>query len=163
MRRRPRVPAPTIAVLGAVLVLLAGAGAAPAAPTPGASPGAGEAERGLPCPSLPDRSKFVKTIDDPYLPLLPGMVLTSKGTSDGEAETNVVEVTVDTKTILGVETTEVLDIVRDAKGDLVEKTFDWFAQDEAGDVWYSGEDSDDYENGKVVSTKGSWIAGVKNA
>ena len=48
-------------------------------------------------------------------------------------------------------------------GNLIEDTVDWYAQDEAGNVWYLGEDVKDYENGRVVSTKGSWEWGVKGA
>ena len=48
-------------------------------------------------------------------------------------------------------------------GKLIEKTYDWFAQDKEGTVWYFGEDTKEYENGKVVSTKGSWEAGVDGA
>ena len=39
-------------------------------------------------------------------------------------------------------------------GKLIEKTYDWFAQDKQGTVWYFGEDTKEYENGEVVSTKG---------
>src|SRR5262249_25530978 len=46
---------------------------------------------------------------------------------------------------------------------LVEDTLDWYAQDKAGNVWYMGEDTKEYENGKVKSTVGSWLAGVNNA
>jgi hypothetical protein len=46
---------------------------------------------------------------------------------------------------------------------LIEKSYDWFAQDNKGTVWYFGEDTKEYENGKVVSTKGSWEAGVDGA
>ena len=48
-------------------------------------------------------------------------------------------------------------------GNLTEKTFDYYAQDKKGNVWYFGEDTKEYENGKVVSTKGSWEAGVDGA
>lgn len=165
MLRRMRIPGPMLAVLVALPLLGPGAGATLAGPTPEARQGStgDDAARGLPCPSLPDRSQFVDTIDNPYLPLLPGSVYRYRGTEDGEEQTNVVEVTRDTKTILGVETTVVLDVVRDAKGDLVEKTLDWYAQDKGGNVWYFGEASADYKNGQVVSTKGSWEAGVDNA
>ena len=47
--------------------------------------------------------------------------------------------------------------------DLTEATFDWYAQDNEGNVWYMGEDSKEYENGEVVSTEGSWEAGVDGA
>ncbi len=49
------------------------------------------------------------------------------------------------------------------KGDLVEDTFDWFAQDSAGNVWYFGEDTKELDHGQVISTEGSWEAGVDNA
>jgi len=64
--------------------------------------------------------------------------------------------------ILGVTTTVVLDQVF-MKGELVEDTEDWFAQDSAGNVWYLGEDTKELENGVVVSTEGSWEAGVHGA
>ena len=43
------------------------------------------------------------------------------------------------------------------------ETFDWYAQDNDGNVWYFGEDSKEYEEGEVVSTEGSWEAGVDGA
>jgi hypothetical protein len=58
--------------------------------------------------------------------------------------------------------TDVLKMEKHA-GKLIEKTYDWFAQDNKGTVWYFGEDTKEYENGKVVSTKGSWEAGVDGA
>jgi hypothetical protein len=48
-------------------------------------------------------------------------------------------------------------------GELIEDTFDWFAQDKEGNVWYLGEDTKEYENGEVISTEGSWAAGVDGA
>ena len=48
-------------------------------------------------------------------------------------------------------------------GELVEETFDWYAQYRDGNVWYFGEESNDYENGVVVSIKVSWEAGVNGA
>ena len=48
-------------------------------------------------------------------------------------------------------------------GELKEKTFDWYAQDEDGNVWYFGEDTKEFENGKVVSTAGSFEAGKNGA
>jgi hypothetical protein len=48
-------------------------------------------------------------------------------------------------------------------GKLIEQTYDWHAQDKEGNVWYFGEDTKEYKNGKVTSTKGSWEAGVDGA
>jgi hypothetical protein len=49
------------------------------------------------------------------------------------------------------------------RGNLVENTFDWYAQDACGNVWYLGENTKEYEDGVVVSTAGSWEAGVDGA
>jgi hypothetical protein len=46
---------------------------------------------------------------------------------------------------------------------MIEDTFDWYAQDRFGNVWYIGEDTAEYDNGKVSSTRGSWEAGVGGA
>jgi hypothetical protein len=48
-------------------------------------------------------------------------------------------------------------------GEVVEDTYDWYAQDADGNVWYLGEDTKEFEGGKVVSTAGSWEAGVDGA
>jgi hypothetical protein len=45
----------------------------------------------------------------------------------------------------------------------VEDTLDWYAQDTFGNLWYLGEDTKEYDNGKVVSTEGSWEAGADGA
>ena len=61
-----------------------------------------------------------------------------------------VEVTVTdrTKTIMGIEARVVHDVVTE-DGELKEDTFDWYAQDKAGNLWYLGEDTKEYEDGKV--------------
>ncbi len=73
-----------------------------------------------------------------------------------------VVVTTRTKQILGIDATVVHDVVTD-HGELVENTWDWYAQDGCGNVWYLGENTKEYENGVVVSTAGSWEAGVDGA
>ncbi len=82
-------------------------------------------------------------------------------------ESNQVFVTYDTKNILGVETTVVRDVAWD-EGVLVEDTFDWYAQDTDGNVWYLGELATNYEyddegNFLGTNTEGSWEAGVDGA
>ena len=67
-----------------------------------------------------------------------------------------------TKVILGVTCTVVDDKVW-LDGELIEATLDWYTQDIDGNVWYMGEDSKEYEDGKVESTEGSWEAGVDGA
>ena len=67
----------------------------------------------------------------------------------------------DVKVIAGVSVTVVHE-VSSADGEVHEDTWDWYAQDRAGNVWYFGEDTTEYERGKA-STEGSWQAGVKGA
>jgi hypothetical protein len=109
-----------------------------------------------------DPGDFVSVVNNPYFPLRPGTRFVYVGTEDGEPERVVTDVTHRQKTILGVKVVVVLDRVF-LGGVLTEKTLDWYAQDEDGNVWYLGEDSKEYENGKVVSTAGSWEAGKKGA
>jgi len=92
------------------------------------------------------------------MPLVPGAVFTYAG----GAETITVAVTEETKTILGVSCVVVRDTVR-VGGEVTEDTYDWYAQDDDGNVWYFGEDTKEYEDGEVVSTEGSWEAGVDGA
>ena len=121
------------------------------------------AEKTRQCPKFPGANQFVRTIDNRFLPLEPGTTFIYREKADGETQRDVVAVTDKTKTILGVETVVVRDTAKDAHGDLVEDTLDWYAQDKAGNVWYFGEDTKEYKNGHVVSTEGSWQAGVKGA
>ncbi|MFH1054587.1 MAG: hypothetical protein V1744_00675 [Candidatus Altiarchaeota archaeon] len=105
---------------------------------------------------------FVDKIDNPYFPLKPGTkMIYSEVTEDGKG---VIEtyVTNQTKEILNVTCTVVRDTVK-FNGKIEEDTLDWYAQDNEGNVWYFGEDSKEYKNGRVVSTKGSWEAGVDGA
>jgi hypothetical protein len=105
---------------------------------------------------------FVEQIDNQYLPMTPGTTFVYDGESEDGKEKIEVNVTHETKEILGVTCIVVRDRVW-VNDELVEDTFDWFAQDKDGNVWYFGEDSKEYEGGKVVSTEGSWEAGVDGA
>ena len=49
------------------------------------------------------------------------------------------------------------------RGRPVEVTDDWYAQDHAGNVWYLGEFTKEYENGRFTTTKGSFEAGRDGA
>jgi hypothetical protein len=65
------------------------------------------------------------------------------------------------KRIMGIDAVVVLDRVW-AGGKPEERTFDWYAQDKDGNVWYLGEDSSDFQHGHWVRNDGSWTAGVGN-
>jgi len=109
-----------------------------------------------------DPANFVTTVDHRYFPLAPGTTLLYQGETADGPERNQVVVTRETRQILGVTCVVVKDSVW-LNDELVEETIDWYAQDKDGNVWYFGEDSKEYENGVVVSTKGSWEAGVDGA
>lgn len=115
----------------------------------------------VPTPT-PDPDDFVDTIDNPYLPYEPGTRWVYENASSEGDERIVVTVTAQTRMVQGVRTTVVRDTVTDEDGKVVEDTYDWFAQDTAGNVWYFGEDSTSYEDGKA-SKEGSWEAGVDGA
>jgi hypothetical protein len=107
-----------------------------------------------------DPADFVDHIDNPYWPMVPGTKWFYREIdTDGNVQRVRVTVTTRTKEILGIEATVVHDKVLE-HGQLVENTFDWYAQDICGNVWYMGEKTMEYEDGKVVSTAGSWEAGV---
>ena len=113
-------------------------------------------------PGFPGANQFVAVIDNPYYPLIPGTTFEYRSATPDGVETNTVEVTRETKTILGVAATVVHDQVF-LDGELTEDTFDWFAQDAEGNIWYLGEASCEIEAGECVSTEGSWEAGVDGA
>ena len=148
--RRPKIAA---AITGAAL--LAGAAFSATGANAGAPLGASSQ-----APAV-DPSNFVRHVTNPFYPLKPGTLLVYRGTRDGQLQTDRVYVTYRTKEILGVRTTVVRDIARHGSR-VLEKTFDWFAQDKAGTVWYFGENTKSFENGKV-DTEGSWKAGVDGA
>ena len=147
------------AFLACLLVLaFAGGGAAAITESGGARSGVPLGEDA----AAVDPADFVRGIDNRYFPLTPGTVLFYKGKWEGRAERDRSEVTRRTKVILGVKCIVVLDTVT-LDGKPVERTFDWYAQDKRGNVWYFGEDSRDYAHGTWVASGGSWEAGVDGA
>ena len=111
-----------------------------------------------------DPANFVSTIDNRFFPLVPGTGFHYKGVAENGTtpQTDDMVVTHQTKTILGVTCTVVRDTVS-SRGKPIERTFDWYAQDKAGNVWYMGEDSREVHHGKFRRTSDSWEAGVAGA
>jgi hypothetical protein len=114
-----------------------------------------------------DPANFIAGVDNQYFPLTPGQTfkyvntITEGGTTSNQDIT--ITTTRDTKVILGVTCVVVHDVVREGS-ELKEDTWDWYAQDKDGNVWYFGEDTKKYENGGTTpDTEGSWEAGVNNA
>ena len=110
-----------------------------------------------------DSANFVRTVDNPYYPLKPGTVYRYRGITGKRKAFEVLEVTSETKTIQGVQTT-VLHDRNYVGGRLAEDTLDWYGQDRQGNVWYFGEDTKQIDrNGKPKSSAGSWEAGKDGA
>lgn len=109
-----------------------------------------------------DASTFSNVVDNPLLTLAPGQKLVYEGQTEEGLERIEVTVTTDTKTVMGIEAVVVHDQVF-LDGELIEDTFDWYAEDAEGNVWYLGEDTKELDGGEVVSTEGSWEAGVDGA
>lgn len=107
-------------------------------------------------------SHFTVSIDNTYFSLKPGTTFIYRSTTEDGVETNKVVVTDKTKIVMGVTCRVVWDRVW-LNDKLIEETYDWYAQDKEENVWYFGEDSKEYENEKVVSTKGSWESGINGA
>jgi hypothetical protein len=102
---------------------------------------------------------FVGTIDSRYLPFKPGTAYHFEGVKGKTPQTDDEVVTHQTKTILGVKCTVVRDTVSE-HGKAVERTYDYYAQDKHGNVWYMGELSLEKQHGRMVKASDSWESGV---
>jgi hypothetical protein len=107
-----------------------------------------------------DRRDFVRRVDNRFLPFLPGTRFHYEGVSGRTPQTDDEVVLHRTKRILGVRSTVVRDEVAE-HGTVVERTFDYYAQDRGGDVWYMGELSLERRHGRFVKASDSWLSGVK--
>lgn len=105
---------------------------------------------------------FSVTIDNPYWSMKPGTRWVYEETENGETQRVEVVVTSETKMIAGVQAVVVHDVVT-LGGATIEDTFDWYAQDKAGNVWYLGEDTTKFEDDGTTSKEGSWEHGVDGA
>jgi hypothetical protein len=111
-----------------------------------------------------DPAHFTTRIDNRFWPMRPGSRWVYRETdSEGARARGVVTVTHRTKRVAnGIRARVVHDVVRE-DGELAEVTDDYYAQDRSGNVWYLGEATTAYANGKPKSTEGSWEAGVDGA
>jgi hypothetical protein len=111
-----------------------------------------------------DPAEFTTEIDNPYWPMRPGSRWVYREVHPGgPTERVVVTVTDRTKQIAnGIEARVVRDVVSE-DGVPTEVTDDWYAQDSEGNIWYLGEATTEYEDGKPVTTAGSFEAGVDGA
>jgi len=114
-----------------------------------------------------DRCTFTSVGSHPYFPLWPGLVLHLEGEQEDDGEIVEIEawnsVLAETETVDGV-VTRVYEERELEDGELVEVSRNFFAVcRETGDVWYFGEDVDDYEDGEIVGHGGAWRSGEDGA
>ena len=111
-----------------------------------------------------DPADFSTRITNPWWPMRPGSRWVYRGTdASGGRQRVVVTVTHRTKRIANGVVARVVRDVASEDGEPVEVTDDYYAQDRDGNVWYLGEDTAEYENGRIVSREGSFEAGVDGA
>jgi hypothetical protein len=158
---------PLVAALG--LVAACGddntSGTSQAAADTTAGPGSGGTD--LPQGDEPvdlDPADFTADIDNEYWPMEPGSQWTySEVDEEGNELQVVVTVTTETKEIANGITARIVRDTVTQDGELIEDTFDWYAQDTDGTIWYLGEDTAEFEDGEISSTAGSFEAGVDGA
>jgi hypothetical protein len=110
-----------------------------------------------------DPANFSPHVTNRFFPLTPGKTLVYTGTKDGEQALDLFATTRRTKLVDGVRTRVVEDRLF-LHNVLAERTSDYYAQDRCGNVWYFGEDTAELDrHGHVVSTEGTWHAGVDGA
>lgn len=103
------------------------------------------------------------TGENNYFFLRPGYQLTLEGEEDGEVVQLIVTVLGETKIVDGIET-RIVEERESVDGELAEISRNYFAIcTETGDIFYFGEDVDDYEDGEIVGHEGAWLAGVDDA
>lgn len=109
-----------------------------------------------------DPADFSTSIDNLYFPLHRGTSYVYEGSSKDGATRVQATVLFESRVVMGVECRVVLEkvFVRD---ELRESTHKWYAQDGDGNVWQFGKDSEEYKEGEVTSTAGSWEAGIDGA
>ena len=112
-------------------------------------------------PSI-DPAKFARKVDNPYFPLKPGTAFHMEGVRGSTPQTDDSVVLRRHKRILGIRCTIVRDTVSE-HGRAVELTFDWYAQDKDGNVWYMGENSLERKHGRFIRASDSWKSGVNGA
>ena len=156
-----------IGAMAVALATVAGAcgndGATESAPEVSSTVGSADLPQGSESVEL-DPASFTVDIDNPYWPMAPGTQWTyAEIDDDGSLVEVVATVTADTKTVAsGIEARVVRDTVR-RDGEIIEDTFDWYAQDSDGNIWYLGEDTAELEDGEITTKDGSFEAGADGA
>ena len=106
-----------------------------------------------------ENCNFASTGENSYFVLVPGYQVILGGQEDGEELQLVMTVLNETKVVDGIET-RVVEEKESEGGNIVEVSRNYFAMCKpANNAIYFGEEIDMYEDGKIVSHEGAWLAG----
>ena len=108
---------------------------------------------------------FASTGASTYFILEPGyrLILRNEEGQDTEQLELVITVMNETKIVNGTET-RVVEERETENGELVEISRNYFAVCRpSNDIYYFGEEVDDYEAGEIISHEGAWLAGIDGA
>lgn len=121
----------------------------------------------------PNPADFASPGANTYFPQAIGTTYVFEAETEDEFIQNVIFITPDTKDIMGVDCTVVYDVewvyVEDEDNwFMTEETYDWYAWDNEGNVWYFGEWTTEFEydedwNPIGENHDGSWTAGDDGA
>jgi hypothetical protein len=107
-----------------------------------------------------NKATLAPTGKNPCITIQPGRVLKLR---NREGDTLTVTILNDTKVVDGVRC-GILEERETKNGQLVEISHNYMATDPAsGDVYYFGEDVDNYKDGQVVNHESAWLSGEKGA
>lgn len=164
MYRHPRLLAVAVS---SVLALAAACGGDTSGTPQATATTAGSSGADLPVGDQPvdlDPSDFTADVDNEYWPMEPGSRWTFREIDEEGNELQVViTVSTETKEIANGITARIVRDTVTQDGELIEDTFDWYAQDAGGTIWYLGEDTAEFADGEISSTAGSFEAGVDGA
>lgn len=159
-----RIQTPTLLAVVAAAAAAGGCGSSAGGAPTNSAPKTPASADGPWSPPTIDPANFVARVDNPYLPLVPGTTLRYRGVQkDGTTpQVDTFAVTHQRKVVMGVNCIVVRDTVT-SRGKPVERTYDWFAQDRQGNVWYMGEETQELKRGRFGRMIDSGPAGKDGA
>lgn len=163
MTRRPVSAAVATALVPFAAAVLAACGGQDETGAPSGDGAAATLPQGGEAVEL-DPADFSPEVTNRYWPMEAGTRWTFREVDEEGTELEVVvTATSETKEIANGITARVVRDTVSEDGQVIEDTRDWYAQDSAGSVWYMGEDTAEFDKGKLTTSKGSFEAGVDGA
>jgi uncharacterized membrane protein YkoI len=105
---------------------------------------------------------FGPDLTNPFFNMPPGKKMIYEGETEDGTERIEYYVLDEVKVVMGVEARVIWDRVW-LDSMLIEETWDYYAQDKDGNVWYFGEETYEIYDGEIQNTHGAWNAGEDGA